>query len=95
MAEEAGLKVATAKEASDWADIIMILINDEKQVQLYEESIKENLTSGKYLAFAHGFNIHYGQIIPPEDVNVFMVAPKGLDILLEVNTKRLKEYLVW
>lgn len=77
LAEEAGLKVATAKEASDWADIIMILINDEKQVQLYEESIKENLTSGKYLAFAHGFNIHYGQIIPPEDVNVFMVAPKG------------------
>lgn len=76
-AEEAGLKVMVAKEAAAWADVIMILINDEKQVQLYEESIKENLTKGKYLAFAHGFNIHYGQIVPPEDVNVFMIAPKG------------------
>ncbi len=76
-AEEAGLEVKTAGDAAAWADVIMILINDEKQVQLYEESIKENLTPGKYLAFAHGFNIHYGQIVPPKDVNVFMVAPKG------------------
>ena len=76
-AEEAGLEVMTAKDAAAWADVIMILINDERQVQLYEESIKENLTQGKYLAFAHGFNIHYGQIVPPENVNVFMVAPKG------------------
>jgi len=77
VAEEAGLKVAIAKEAAAWADVIMILINDEKQVDLYLESIKENLTPGKYLAFAHGFNIHYGQITPPADVNVFMIAPKG------------------
>ena len=76
-AEEAGLKVKTAGEAAAEADIIMILINDEKQVDLYEESIKPNLKPGKYLAFAHGFNIHYGQILPPEDVNVFMIAPKG------------------
>lgn len=76
-AEEAGLEVMTAKDAAAWADVIMILINDERQVELYEESIKENLTEGKYLAFAHGFNIHYGQIVPPENVNVFMVAPKG------------------
>ena len=76
-AEEAGLQVMTAKDAAAWADVIMILINDERQVKLYEESIKENLTEGKYLAFAHGFNIHYGQIVPPENVNVFMVAPKG------------------
>lgn len=76
-AEEAGLKVATAAEAAAEADIIMILINDEKQVALFEESIKPNLKAGKYLAFAHGFNIHYGQIVPPEDVNVFMIAPKG------------------
>lgn len=76
-AEEAGLEVKTAKEAAAWADVIMILINDEKQVKLYQESIKENLKPGKYLAFAHGFNIHYGQIVPPKDVNVFMVAPKG------------------
>lgn len=76
-AEEAGLKVALAADAAAEADVIMILINDEKQVALYQESIKPNLTPGKYLAFAHGFNIHYGQIVPPSDVNVFMIAPKG------------------
>ncbi|NLL81768.1 MAG: ketol-acid reductoisomerase [Tissierellia bacterium] len=76
-AEELGLKVATSSDAAAWADIIMILINDEKQVELYENHIKPNLTPGKYLAFAHGFNIHYGQIKPPADVNVFMIAPKG------------------
>ncbi|NMA66481.1 MAG: ketol-acid reductoisomerase, partial [Clostridiaceae bacterium] len=77
LAEEAGLKVMTAFEASKEADIIMILVNDEKQPKLYEESIAPNLKAGKSLAFAHGFNIHYGQIVPPENVNVFMVAPKG------------------
>ena len=76
-AEEEGLKVETAADAAGKADIIMILINDEKQVALYEESIKPNLKPGKYLAFAHGFNVHYGQIVPPQDVNVFMIAPKG------------------
>jgi ketol-acid reductoisomerase len=76
-AEQAGLKVATAADAAKEADVIMILINDEKQAKLYNESILPNLSSGKYLAFAHGFNIHYGQIVPPEDVNVFMIAPKG------------------
>ncbi|MGO1469430.1 MAG: ketol-acid reductoisomerase [Tissierella sp.] len=76
-AEEAGLKVKTADEAAAWADIIMMLVNDEKQVKIYEENIKPNLKEGNYLAFAHGFNIHYGQIVPPKDVNVFMVAPKG------------------
>lgn len=76
-AEEAGLKVATAFEASKQADIIMILVNDEKQPQIYEKSIAPHLKAGKCLAFAHGFNIHYGQILPPADVNVFMVAPKG------------------
>ena len=76
-AAEAGLKVMTATQAAEEADIVMILINDEKQVALYEESIKPNLKPGKYLAFAHGFNIHYGQILPPSDVNVFMIAPKG------------------
>ena len=77
LAEEAGLQVAVAAEAAKMAEIIMILINDEKQAKLYQESIKPNLTPGKSLVFAHGFNIHYGQILPPEDVNVFMVAPKG------------------
>ncbi|MEN1762205.1 ketol-acid reductoisomerase [Anoxynatronum sibiricum] len=77
LAEEAGLKVAVAAEAAAEAEVVMILINDEKQAQLYRESIKPNLSPGNYLVFAHGFNIQYGQIVPPEDVNVFMVAPKG------------------
>ncbi|WP_273319589.1 ketol-acid reductoisomerase [Vallitalea guaymasensis] len=77
LAEDAGLKVAVAAEAAKQADVIMILINDEKQADLYKESIEPNLEAGNSLVFAHGFNIHYGQIVPPEDVNVFMVAPKG------------------
>lgn len=76
-AEDLGLKVATAEEAGRRADIIMILINDEKQAKLYRDSIEKNLTAGKTLMFAHGFNIHYGQIVPPKDVNVIMIAPKG------------------
>lgn len=77
LAEDAGLKVATAAEAAKQADIIMILLPDEKQAAIYEESIAPNLAAGNSLVFAHGFNIHYGQIVPPKDVNVFMVAPKG------------------
>ena len=76
-AEAQGLKVMTAAEATKAADIIMILINDEKQAALYKESIEPNLTEGKTLAFAHGFNIHFGCIKPPKDVNVIMIAPKG------------------
>ena len=72
-----GLEVYTAAEAAKKADIIMILINDEKQAKLYKESIEPNLTEGKTLAFAHGFNIHFGCIKPPKFVNVIMVAPKG------------------
>ncbi len=76
-AEKAGLKVMTASDAAKAADIIMILINDEKQGDLYKESILPNLTAGKTIAFAHGFNIHYAQIVPPENVDVIMIAPKG------------------
>jgi ketol-acid reductoisomerase len=79
-AEAAGLEVKTAGEAAAAADFIMILINDEKQAKLYEESIKPALKPGKTvktLAFAHGFNIHFGQILPPPDINVVMIAPKG------------------
>ena len=76
-AEAQGLKVMTAFEAAAVADLIMILINDEKQAKLYKESIEPNLTEGKTLAFAHGFNIHFGCIKPPSDVNVIMIAPKG------------------
>ena len=76
-AEKQGVKVMTAAEAAKVADLIMILINDEKQAKLYKESIEPNLTEGKTLAFAHGFNIHFGCIKPPKNVNVIMVAPKG------------------
>ena len=76
-AESQGLKVMTSADAAKNADIIMILINDEKQAKLYRESIEPNLTEGKTLAFAHGFNIHFGCITPPANVNVIMIAPKG------------------
>ena len=76
-AEEQGFKVYTAAEAAKKADIIMILINDEKQAKLYKESIEPNLEPGNMLMFAHGFNIHFNQIIPPKDVDVTMIAPKG------------------
>ncbi len=76
-AEAQGLKVMTAAEAAENADMIMILINDEKQAKLYKESIEPHLTEGKTLAFAHGFNIHFGCIKPPKNVNVVMIAPKG------------------
>ena len=76
-AEKQGLTVKTAAEAVKAADIIMILINDEKQAALYKESVEPYLTAGKTLAFAHGFNIHFGCIKPPKNVNVIMIAPKG------------------
>ena len=76
-AESQGLKVMTTAEAAKAADVIMILIPDEKQKALYESDIKPYLTAGKTLAFAHGFNIHFGCIVPPADVNVIMIAPKA------------------
>ncbi len=75
-AEEAGLKVMTSEEAAKAADIVMILVPDEKQGKIYE-GIAPYMTEGKSLVFAHGFNIHFGQIVPPKDVDVWMVAPKG------------------
>jgi ketol-acid reductoisomerase len=76
-AESAGLKVHTVAEASSLADWIMILLPDEVQRTIYEKEIAPYLTKGKVLSFAHGFNIHFGQIVPPSDVDVVMVAPKG------------------
>ena len=76
-AEAAGFEVYTAAEAAKKADVIMILINDEKQAKLYKESIEPNLEPGNVIMFAHGFSIHFGQIIPPKDVDVVMIAPKG------------------
>ncbi len=76
-AEEAGLAVRSVEEASREADIVMILINDEYQGDVYRASIAPHLEPGNALAFGHGFNIHFGQITPPEGVDAFMVAPKG------------------
>ena len=76
-AEEQGFEVFTAAEAAKKADIIMILINDELQAALYKKDIEPNLEAGNMLMFAHGFNIHFNQIIPPKDVDVTMIAPKA------------------
>ena len=76
-AEAQGFEVFTSEEAAKKADIIMILINDELQAKLYKNDIEPNLEAGNMLMFAHGFNIHYGQIVPPKDVDVTMIAPKG------------------
>lgn len=73
----AGFEVYTVAEATKRADVVMILINDERQAKVYQESIKNNLKEGAALAFAHGFNIHFKQIVPPANVDVFMIAPKG------------------
>ena len=76
-AEAAGLTVMTAADAAKAADVVMMLIPDEKQAATYKKDIAPNLKAGAALAFAHGFNIHFGQIVPPADIDVFMVAPKG------------------
>ena len=76
-AEAEGFEVYTAAEATKRADIIMILINDEKQAALYTNDIEPNLEAGNMLMFAHGFNIHFGAIVPPADVDVTMIAPKA------------------
>ena len=76
-AEEQGFKVYVAAEAAKKADIIMILINDELQAAMYKKDIEPNLEEGNMLMFAHGFNIHFNQIVPPKFVDVTMIAPKG------------------
>jgi ketol-acid reductoisomerase len=76
-AREAGLTVATNRQAAEQADLIMILVPDEKQKDVFEADIRPALTAGKTLAFAHGFSIHYSQIVPPADVDVIMIAPKA------------------
>lgn len=76
-AEAEGLKVMSVEDAVKWADVIQVLIPDETQASVYKASIEPNLAEGKYLMFSHGFNIHFGKIVPPAGVNVIMVAPKG------------------
>lgn len=77
IAVDHGFKPVSASEAAKKADMIQILAQDNLQAQLYKTEIKDNLKKGKTLVFSHGFNIHYGQILPPDDVDVIMVAPKG------------------
>lgn len=76
-AKEAGLTVMLTADAVQAADVVMVLVNDEKQASLYQQDIAPNLKPGAALAFAHGFNIHYGQVVPPANVDVIMIAPKG------------------
>lgn len=76
-AKRSGLKVMDTESAAEWANVIMMLVSDESQPSVYEESIKSYLKKGDAIAFAHGFNIHFGQIVPPSYVNVMMIAPKG------------------
>ena len=72
-----GVKVMSVADAAKWADVIMLLIPDTRQAKVYENEIKPGLTAGKMLMFAHGFNIRFNCIVPPKDVDVTMVAPKG------------------
>ncbi|HBP64522.1 MAG TPA: ketol-acid reductoisomerase [Desulfosporosinus sp.] len=76
-AQEAGFEVMTVSEAAEKADIIQILLPDETQAKIYHDEIEKYVTTGKTLVFSHGFNIHYGQIVPPKDVDVIMIAPKS------------------
>ena len=77
LAESHNFKPVTASEAANKADLIQILAQDHIQAKLYETDVKPNLAKGKALVFSHGFNIHYKQIVPPDDIDVIMIAPKG------------------
>ena len=87
-AEHAGLKVLPVAEAAAEADIVMMLVPDELAPEIYAREVAESITPGKYLSFSHGFSIHYKFIQPPEDANVFMVAPKGPGHLVRHEYKR-------
>jgi ketol-acid reductoisomerase len=87
-AESSGLKVRPVAQAAAESDIVMMLVPDELAPEVYSREIAESMTPGKYLAFSHGFSIHYGFIKPPDDVNVFMVAPKGPGHLVRHEYKR-------
>jgi len=76
-AKQAGFKVMSVDDAAKWADIVMILAPDTSQADIYRNEISDNLDAGNAVAFSHGLNIHYGQIVPPPNVDIFMVAPKA------------------
>ncbi|MBF0359204.1 MAG: ketol-acid reductoisomerase [Magnetococcales bacterium] len=87
-AENAGLQVAEVSQAVAVADVVMILVPDEHQARVYREDVAGNLKDGAALVFAHGFNIHFGQIDPPKGVDVFLVAPKGPGHLVRAEYNR-------
>ena len=91
--EDLGLKVMETADAVKAADIVMVLAPDEKQAAIYKKDIEPNLTEGMALAFAHGFNIHFKQIVPPANVDVFMIAPKLRATQFVQNTKKVKVLL--
>ena len=76
-AKDLGFDVKSVEDASAWADVIMILLPDQNQKDVYDAEVAKHVSAGKTLAFGHGFNIHYKQIVAPADVNVMMIAPKG------------------
>ena len=94
-AEKAGLTVMTVPEAVKAADIVMILIPDERQADMYKRDIAPYMTEGKALAFAHGFNIHFGQIVPAKNIDVFMIAPKAPGTPSAANIWRARERRLW
>ena len=75
--EKAGLKVAEVADAVKTADVVMILLPDEQIAAVYKNDVEPNIQQGASLAFAHGFNVHYGQVVPRADLDVWMVAPKA------------------
>src|SRR5882672_4895769 len=87
-AEDSGLRVQPVAQAAAEADIVMMLVPDELASDVYAREVAESMTPGKYLAFSHGFSVHYGFIKAPQDVNVFMVAPKGPGHLVRHEYKR-------
>src|SRR6058998_311058 len=87
-AEKSGLKVMPTADAVKSAEIVMLLAPDEAQGGIYRKDIAPHLRDGAYLAFGHGFNIHFGQIVPPATVNVFMVAPRDRGIWYDRNIRR-------
>lgn len=87
-AQADGLEAASPEEAARAADIVQMLIPDDTQPAVYEKAIRPHLKGGKALMFSHGFNIHFGQIVPPKDVDVFMIAPKGPGHMVRVTYER-------
>ena len=90
-----GLKVMNLSDAAEWADVVMILTPDELQASIYKNHIEQRVRKGTSLAFAHGLNVHYDLIKAREDLDVFMVAPKGPGHLVRVSMKKVEEFLVY